>query len=124
MGPASECDFISRATEFALGYAATVENEIVDRLQTHAETPSVNALRMLTMLRAILAIGSFSVLEAVLQQSKGWENPFGELDKRLRTNGLDALADRFAEHRNAINVLKHGRGRSYEALVKRGPALE
>ena len=98
MGAASEYDLISRAAEFALGHAATVENEIVEWLQTHADTPSVNALRMLTMLRAILAIGSFSVLEAVLQQSKGWENPYGELDTRLRTNGLGALADRFADY--------------------------
>lgn len=124
MGAASEHELISRAAELALNHAAEVETEVHEGFQTSGSTSLVNAARMLTMLRAIVAIGSFSVFEAVLQQQAGWDNPFATIDQLLRDIGNEPLADRFNDYRNAINVLKHGKGRSYEALLKRGAALD
>ena len=119
MGAASEYDLISRAVEFTLRQAQALEDGVVERLQTEAGTPLVNTLRMLTMQSAIVAVGCFSVFEALLQQKKSWGNAFQELDRQLRALNHSALADRFRDYRDAINVLKHGAGRSYERLVAR-----
>src|SRR3954467_9687673 len=106
MAAASEHELISRAAEFALAHAAEVEKEVQEQLETSGATSLVNAARMLSMLRAVIAIGSFSVFESVVQQQTGWENPLGQIDQGLREMGNDALADRFNDYRNAINVLK------------------
>ena len=124
MAAASEHELISRAAEFALRHAAEVEHDVHKQLETSSATSLVNALRMLSMLRAVVAIGSFSVFEAVVQQQTGWENPLGQIEQLLREMNNDALADRFNDYRNAINVLKHGKGRSYEALLKRERTLD
>jgi hypothetical protein len=124
MGAASEHELISRAAQFALDHAAETQNRVHEALQSSGATSLVNTTRMLTMLRAVIAIGSFSIFESVLQQQTGWGDPFAEVDQCLRKIGKEQLADRFVDYRNAINVLKHGKGRSYEALLKRGSALE
>lgn len=120
MAAASERELISRAAEFALNHASETEDKLQEELRTSGATSLVSAARMLTMLRAVIAIGSLSVFESVLQQQTGWDDPFVRVDQELRGNGNDTLADRFLDYRNAINVLKHGKGRSYEALLKRG----
>lgn len=124
MAAASEHELISRAAEFALNYASDTEAKLDEEFQTSGATSLVNVARMLTMLRAVIAIGSLSVFESVLQQQTGWDDPFGRVDQELRSNGNDMLADRLLDYRNAINVLKHGKGRSYEALLRRGSALD
>jgi hypothetical protein len=124
MGAASEYELISAAVELILAHAAAVEDETEAWLQTHADTPSVNRLRMIGMARAITAVGSLSIFESLLQQKKGWETPFREADQMLRSNGQAALAVRFLDYRNAINVLKHGRGPSYDALLVRREVLD
>lgn len=123
MGAASEYELISRAVEFTLQHAQQAEDQIVERLQVEAGTPLVNALRTLTMQSAIVAVGCFSVFEALLQQKKGWANPFEALDRQLRSDNETDLAGRFRDYRDAINVLKHGAGRSYERLLARKATL-
>jgi hypothetical protein len=46
-----------------------------------------------------------------------------EVAKLLEREGETALRDRFADFQIAINVLKHGRGRSYDALIARSAQL-
>jgi hypothetical protein len=70
-----------------------------------------------------MAIGSFSVFEALLQQKRGWDRPFAQVDALLKADGKADLADRFLDYRNAINVLKHGAGPSYEKLLARKDVL-
>src|SRR5579864_5821082 len=103
---ASEHELISRAAEFAFDHAAQAESELHEAFKTSGATSLVNTARMLTMLRAVIAIGSFSVFESLLQQQTGWRYPFGEVDRELRKIGNEPLADRFLDYRNAINVLK------------------
>ena len=123
MGAASEYDLVLQAADFVLGHVNSVENETEAWLQTHADTPAVNRLRRMAMVRAITAVGTFSLFESSLQQKRGWEHPFRETDRILRLDGLTELANRFEDTRDAINVLKHGRGRSHDALLARRDRL-
>ncbi|WP_294195845.1 hypothetical protein [uncultured Sphingomonas sp.] len=120
---ASEYDLIARAVNFSLAHASQVQGEIEARLQTGAATPDVNALRMLTMQSTILAIGAVQAFEGLLQQKRGWKDAFAELDKCLRKFGRVELANRFVDFRLAINVLKHGAGRSYDQLEAKRDSL-
>ena len=58
------------------------------------------------------------MLEGILEQTTGWEKPLIELETRLRDDGFDSIAIKFEQFRLAINVLKHGSGRSYRELLK------
>lgn len=123
MSAAREYDLIGHAVAFALDHAERVEAEVVDALQTSAATGHVNALRVLTMHSSIIAIGAFQTFEGLLQQKNGWKDGFKGLDQHLRAGGHADLADRFFDYRDAINVLKHGDGRSYEKLLARQGSL-
>jgi hypothetical protein len=72
---------------------------------------------MISMQRVILTVGVFSIFEAYLQDRIGGGEGFAEARKRLRSADKGALDDRFGQFIAAINVLKHGRGRSYESLL-------
>ena len=78
---------------------------------------------MLQLQKAILAVGMFSVFEATLQDALGCTEGFYEASARLDAKGEVALKERFGDMQLAVNVLKHGQGRSYEALVARATAL-
>jgi hypothetical protein len=123
MGAFTEYELIDRAVNLALTHAEAVEADVVEQLQTSGSTVLVNSLRTLTMHSTIVAIGSLSVFEAILQQKKGWARPFAEVDALLREHGKAALADRFLDYRSAINVLKHGVGPSYDRLLARRDLL-
>jgi hypothetical protein len=71
------------------------------------------------MRMVMLAVGGFSMLEGILEQTRGWKSPFIELDKNLRAMDQSMIADEFMTYKLAINVLKHGYGDSYERLLRR-----
>ena len=123
MAATSEYRLIADAVAFTLRHAEEVEQQVLEALQTSGATSHVNALRMLGMQSAIIAIGTLQAFEGLLQQKKGWKDTFQELDRTLRAAGHADLADRFIDHRDAINVLKHGDGRSYQKLLARRDAL-
>ncbi len=106
-----------------LGYVDDVNDKIAGRLETEASNGLIDGLRTCTIGRSIIAVGLLGVFEALLQQHFGWQNVPADLDNALRGAGQDDLADRLTDNRDAINVLKHGRGRSYERLLSRGDAL-
>lgn len=119
----SDLELIPRAVTFTLGHTEAARAEVVEALQESAATPLVTALRVMTMQQAILATGVMALFESVLQQAYGWTRTFAELDAHLRADGKADLADRFADFKNAINVLKHGQGGSYEKLLERRDSL-
>ncbi len=123
MGASTEYELISRAVDYALGYAEATEADVNEQLENSGSTVLVNAVRTLTMHSTIVAIGSFSVFEAVLQQQKGWSRLFSKVDTFLRAQGRCDLAERFLDYRAAINVLKHGAGSSYGKLLARKDGL-
>lgn len=102
--------------------AASVQrenDEALDRLMDDGSSAVVNAARVSQIRIVMLAVGGFSMLEGILEQTRDWREPFIELDKELRAKGLGSIADEFLVYKMAINVLKHGFGRSYEWLLSR-----
>jgi hypothetical protein len=66
----------------------------------------------------------FSIFESLLQDCMQWTEPFDSLNVYLRKHQRDTLAQTVGDYKLAINVLKHGRGASYEGLLARGAELE
>jgi len=65
----------------------------------------------------------FSLFESILQATLHCNDGFVEANKILIAGGHTALQEEFYEFQCAINVLKHGRGRSYDALVGKASTL-
>ena len=63
------------------------------------------------------------MFEAALQEGLQCENGFSEADNVLEEAGETTLKERFDSLRKAINVLKHGKGSSYEALLKNSGSI-
>jgi hypothetical protein len=78
---------------------------------------------MIQMQKAVVAVGMFSLFEAILQDGLDCESGFSEANSTLKRAGEERLCIDFANFQRAINVLKHGRGRSYDELVQRADAL-
>lgn len=80
------------------------------------QTVFVNGLRITTVEIEVAVVGVFSLFEARMQPNF----PKGPFFKQLRTHlinaGQPALADQVHHYYLAVNVLKHGRGPSYEEL--------
>jgi hypothetical protein len=121
---AFDTDLLPLCAEFTLSHSRTVQDEIIDELQTSARTPLLTALRMLRLQRAILVTGMFSLFESLLQSEMGWTEPFDRLKERLAQSGNIELAETFDDYQLAINVLKHGKGRSYRQLLAKASKLE
>lgn len=117
-------ELIDRCTTYTLNNLRESNERIIDALQTSAATTLVKSLQMIQLQKAILAVGMFSLFEASLQDGLSCKDGFREASKILDSKGEDALNKRFKDFQLAINVLKHGRGYSYDALVKKAGDLE
>ena len=113
--------------EHGMEFSLTALNEtyakVVEALKTSAETRLVKALQILQLQKAVLAVGMFSMFEAMLQDGLNCTDGFREAAALLDAKGETALRGRFSDLQLAINVLKHGRGRSYDALVDKANDL-
>jgi hypothetical protein len=69
--------------------------------------------------KVVLAVGIFSIFEARLQDGLNCSDGFAELRKILSNANKQDLALRFEQFAAAVNVLKHGKGRSYDWLLCR-----
>ncbi len=106
-----------RSTSFALSVIRETEEKIVRQLDSSAETILVKNLQMLQLHRAVVAVGLFSLFDAWLQGRANSADGFSSASKFVSDNGHEKLACEFNHYRNAINVLKHGKGRSYDQLM-------
>ena len=80
---------------------------------------TMQALRLQT---SVVAVGLFSMFEAMLQDALGVQDGFAGAKDVLDVAGESELRARFELYIKAINVLKHGEGRSYnELLAHAGP---
>ena len=109
--------------KFSLNALNEAYEKVVAALETSAPTRLVKALQMVQLQKAVLAVGMFSMFEARLQDDLNCTDGFREATARLDARGAAALKEAFSDLQLAINVLKHGRGRSYEALVGKAPVL-
>jgi len=119
----SFAELVDRSTAFTLSALSDAAERTFEALQTSAATPLVKTLQMIQLQKAILAVGMFSMFEAILQDGLGCNDGFREAKSILRASGQEALAERFHDFQLATNVLKHGRGRSYDALVAKAAGL-
>lgn len=92
-------------------------SDILRRMREHGgQTVFVNGLRMTTVEIEIAVVGVFSLFEARMQPNF----PKGPFFKQLRTHLIAAdqpeLAAQIHHYYLAVNVLKHGRGSSYDEL--------
>jgi hypothetical protein len=78
---------------------------------------------MVQLQKVITAVGMFSIFEAMLQDGLNCDNGFREATKILDQQGDVPLKECFDDLQLATNVLKHGRGRSYEALLAKATVL-
>ena len=84
-----------------------------------ASTTFVKNAQAFQLGKVVLAVGIFSIFEARLQDSLNCSDGFTELRKILSNANKQNLALRFEQFAAAVNVLKHGRGRSYDWLLSR-----
>ncbi|HQT87059.1 MAG TPA: hypothetical protein PK677_00730 [Acidiphilium sp.] len=120
----SFAELIDRCTSYVLYQLETTNQAIIAELQTSAATSQVKGLQMVRLQKAILAVGMFSIFEAILQDRLGSENGLAEAKRMLGRCSNEVLLQKLADYQCAINVLKHGKGRSYEYLVSRSSQLE
>jgi hypothetical protein len=116
-------ELVDHCTAFTLEALRQANERTVDALQTSAATPLVKALEMVQLQKAISAAGMFSLFEAMLQDGLECSDGFREANEILESEGEMTLKERFVDFQLAINVLKHGRGRSYDTLVAKADRL-
>lgn len=119
----SFAELVARCTAFSLEALRQVDERALEGLQTSAATHLVKTLQMVQLQKAISAVGMFSLFEAMLQDGLECRDGFREAEKILEREGETALKERFVDLQRAINVLKHGRGRSYDALIAKADRL-
>lgn len=116
-------DLIYGSTEFTLNALDKTNTQIIEELQTTASTTLVRNLQMIQLQKAIFAIGIFSMFDSILQDQLTCQNGFEEAKRILKEKGKIELQNRFEKFILAINVLKHGQGRSYDTLVLNAHSL-
>ncbi len=119
----SFAELIDRCTAFTLNRLAQTNEKVIQELQTSAATTLVKALQMIRLQKIISAVGMFSIFEAMLQDRLDCADGFREAQNILDAAGEPTLKEQFGDLLLAINVLKHGRGRSYDALVVKADRL-
>jgi len=116
-------ELVFRSTSFTLGVLEEVESKVIEQLQTSGSTVLVKTLQMIQLQKAITAIGMFSLFESILQDGLACKNGFEEAKKIINQLGNNDLNNRFENFICAVNVLKHGKGRSYDTLVDKSSIL-
>jgi hypothetical protein len=119
----SFADLVSRSTNFALFTLKEAEDEVIEALQTSGATRHVKNLQMIQLHRAVIAVGIFSLFESTVQDRLECRDGFAAVRECLERLGEVDLGNRFSLFVSAVNVLKHGRGRSYDALIAMGADL-
>ena len=121
MHPFSE--LIESSALMALSALNSTQQQIRSELQTSARTPLVKALQAVALSKTVLAVGIFSIFEALLQDGLKCTDGFREASAILDAEGETALREAFGDLILAINVLKHGHGRSYQTLAAKVSTL-
>jgi len=116
-------ELVFRSTSFTLGVLEEVESKVIEQLQTSGSTVLVKTLQMIQLQKAITAIGMFSLFESILQDGLACKNGFEEAKKIINQLGNNDLNNRFENFICAVNILKHGKGRSYDTLVDKSSIL-
>ncbi len=109
-------ELVQRGTTFSLNALEAAQQRVVKELQANAVTPLVKTLQIIQLQKAISAVGMFSMFDAILQDRLQCADGFQDAAALLEAKGEVLLKERFSDLQLAINVLKHGKGRSYDSL--------
>ncbi|MBE9223668.1 hypothetical protein IQ215_13270 [Cyanobacterium stanieri LEGE 03274] len=116
-------ELVDSCAAFTLKNLKEANEKTIEALQVSGATSLVKTLQMIQLQKAILAVGMFSIFEANLQDYLDCSLGFVEAKKILSDEGELGTKDKFEDLCLAINVLKHGRGRSYDTLVAKATTL-
>jgi len=116
-------ELVLKITSFTLDLLKDEESKVIESLQTSGSTVLVKNLQIVRLQKAITLIGIFSIFESILQDGLACKNGFDEAKKILKQSGNKELNSRFEDFICAINVLKHGKGGSYDTLVAKSSKL-
>lgn len=117
-------DLVERATIFTLNTLKDSSERVQEALQSSGgASVHIKNLQVIRLEKAIMAVGMFSMFDAMLQGGLSCEDGFAGARECLESAGEIELARRFAQFTTAINVLKHGRGRSYDILLAEAEPL-
>ncbi|MBU1447564.1 MAG: hypothetical protein KKF58_04560 [Gammaproteobacteria bacterium] len=116
-------DLVQRSTAFSLNALAVAQDDVMEKFKTSAATSLVKAVQMIQLQKAISAVGMFSMFDAILQDQLQCPDGFNKVKALLEAKDEPILNERFSDLQLAINVLKHGKGRSYDALVQKAGML-
>ena len=116
-------ELVDRCATFTLKTLEEANAKTIEELQTSSATLLVKTLQMVQLQKVIFAVGMFSIFESDLQEGLNCSNGFDEAKKILENVGALDLKERFEDLFLAVNVLKHGRGRSYDVLVVKADIL-
>lgn len=114
---ATDFELLCVSHHMILNCIEKIEQAAFNSLQEGVATPDVNTLRLCTMQRHILVSGMFSHFESLIEEYTRRTDPFAWLSADLESKGEIALAASFQDFKDAINALKHGRGKSYKRLL-------
>ena len=116
-------ELVQRSTAFSLSALDEAQQRTIDALQTSDATTLVKTLQMVQLQKAISAVGMFSMFDAILQDKLQCKDGFKEAGKILENQGEIELKEIFSNLQLAVNVLKHGKGPSYNNLVEKAATL-
>ena len=116
-------ELVKRSTAFSLNALDEAQQRTIDALQTSGATTLVKTLQMVQMQKAISAVGMFSMFDAILQDQLQCKDGFKKAGEILEKQDELVLKEKFSNLQFAVNVLKHGKGRSYDALVEKSSVL-
>jgi hypothetical protein len=116
-------EYLDRCATFTLENLSKVNKKTMQALETSGSTSLVITLQMIQLQKTIFAVGMFSIFEAYLQEELKCTNGFDKAKKILDDENELEIKELFDNLILAINVLKHGRGHSYDTLVARAKFL-
>lgn len=119
----TDVELLLSCARAAMHQAREGDARIMEVLGETAGSALVNSLRISRLQKIVFVVGMLSLYEAMLQ-AKWASEPFATLKGFLIEHGEADLAQRFSDYQDAINALKHGRGRSYDRLLKRADNLD
>jgi hypothetical protein len=112
-------DLVQRCAALTQRVVADARGEVLAELEISGATILVKALQAVELHQTVVSVGLFAMFEAALQDALGCEYGLQEAVKVVEHAGEKDLAMRFRDLHLAINVLKHGKGRSHKELLSR-----
>ncbi|MFW3411163.1 hypothetical protein ACN9J3_00345 [Aliarcobacter butzleri] len=117
-------ELIQYSTSFNLTSINKETKNLYRNLTTNANTSNIKMLQMIELQKVIISIGMFSMFDAIVQNELNCKNGFKRINEILIDKNEIELQNSFQDLSMAINVLKHGKGRSYESLLKKIDSLK